>query len=531
MSLSIALLLVEAALSLATPWFAGTTAKAILAKSLAPTLLVAWFAVIGLQAIVSYANRVAMGRLGARVSSDLASRVYEHLQALPLTWHQMRRRGEVLSLLIRDIWRITAFLSGTLSPLLPLLFTFLGAMALLMWIEPDIGLVVALSVPVFGVIVRLLTRRMRPLADQISRADAERTSIAEQGLAQLPIVKAFTREPEEAQEYREKTLHVRSLEMRQLQSQAVLTPVLRVVSAAGVLLLLWVASARVGAGSLTAPELVSVLLYGFLLTQPISQLGAAWGQTQAARGAATRLIEVLGTEPESDKGVYAPPRVDGGIAFESVGFAHADRETLFGALSLTIAPGETVALTGVNGAGKTTLANLLLRFLEPTSGRITIDGVDICDFALANLRRHIGLVSQRVLLFNSTLAHNIGYGRLDATREEIVAAAKSSHAHEFIAALPNGYDSVIGDEGVKLSGGQRQRVALARALLKDPSILILDEATAMFDPEGERGFIAECHELLRTRTVILITHRPASLALADRIYRLEAGKLEQISPR
>lgn len=184
-----------------------------------------------------------------------------------------------------------------------------------------------------------------------------------------------------------------------------------------------------------------------------------------------------------------------------------------------------MAITGANGAGKSTLAHLLLRLIEPRTGRILIDGIDIREYSLASLRNGIGLVAQQVLLFNATVEENIAYGRADATPEAIRRAAHAARAHDFVASLPQGYATVIGDQGVKLSGGQKQRIALARALLKDPAILILDEATAMFDPAGEAEFIAECHDVLRQRTVILITHRPASLALADRVLRLEHGRL------
>jgi subfamily B ATP-binding cassette protein MsbA len=216
----------------------------------------------------------------------------------------------------------------------------------------------------------------------------------------------------------------------------------------------------------------------------------------------------------------ALPKVRGEIRFEGVTLAYQGREPALKGFNLHVAAGETVAITGPNGAGKSTIGHLLMRLHEAQAGRITIDGVDISTVSLASLRSRIGIVPQHVMLFNATVRENIAYGRGDATDAQIEAAARAAQAHEFVAALPDGYDTVIGDQGVRLSGGQRQRIALARALLKDPAILILDEATAMFDPEGERDFLDACRDVFCGRTVLLVTHRPASLSVADRTISL-----------
>jgi ATP-binding cassette, subfamily B, bacterial len=250
-----------------------------------------------------------------------------------------------------------------------------------------------------------------------------------------------------------------------------------------------------------------------------------YGQTRNVSGALQRLGEALlePIEPYRNEAKDLPP-VRGDIRFENIGFAYPGREAVLHNFDLHIQAGETVALTGKNGAGKSTLAHLLMRLMHPQQGRILIDGVDIEGVSLASLRSQIGVVQQHVLLFNGTVRDNIAWGQIGASDEQVQQAAQVAQAHEFINALPQGYDTVIGDQGVRLSGGQRQRIALARAMLKDPAILILDEATAMFDPQGEKDFIEQCRAALANRTVILITHRPASLALADHVVTFDRLK-------
>lgn len=520
---AVALLLMESAVLLALPWFAGRVMQALLVQSIPAKLLLIWLMVMGLQAIISMTSSFTMGSINQRVTADLGLRLYEHLQALPLPWHQQRKRGEVLAFLHNDVWYISQFISNVLIPLLPMLLSCLGALILLCRIEPILGLIIALVTPVFFVSVKLATRSLRPLATRTSEQEAIRYGISEQNLSTLPIIKAFTREQEESARYSTQNEKVVALEIRQLRITSFLAPTIRWVMAAFVIGLLWLGTERVAAGSLTAPELIMLLLYGLLLSNPLSQLVDVWGRMQMARGSAARLMEVLNEDAEVDSGTREINKLHGDIRFENIDFSYPARPALLKKFTLHIPAGQTLAITGVNGVGKSTLANLLLRFIEPNEGDIVVDGINARDIPLKLLRSQIGLVSQQVLLFNASVGFNIAYGKVVPTQVQIEAAARAAHAHDFIQALPDGYNTVVGDEGVRLSGGQKQRIALARALLKDPAILILDEATAMFDPEGERSFIAECHDLLSNRTVLLITHRPASLALADRVIKLEAG--------
>jgi ABC-type multidrug transport system fused ATPase/permease subunit len=277
---------------------------------------------------------------------------------------------------------------------------------------------------------------------------------------------------------------------------------------------------------ITPGALVSLLLYAMLMTRPISGLANVYGEVQRARGAAERLVDFFSEQPEPpESGLPALDQVKGNIRFERVSFAYPGRVPLLRDMDFEIKAGETIALTGINGSGKSTLAYLLMRFIQPTSGQITIDGKDISKYSLESLRHSIGLVAQHTLLLNGSVAENIAYGRFEASKEDIERAARASGAHEFIIEMPDGYDTTIGDQGIRLSGGQRQKLSLARTLLTDPPILILDEATAMFDPQGEEDFIDGCSDLLEQRTVILITHRPVTVALANRVVKMQDARV------
>jgi len=381
-------------------------------------------------------------------------------------------------------------------------------------------------VPLFYLVLKIAGRRMRPLSRQVQEEYASAIAMAEENLGMLPAIKTFTREVRESARYRAQIERIFALNVKQRRIYAALEPLVQLIAAAGVVLVLALASDDLAAGRLAPAQLVSFLLYAALLTRPVAELADVYGQTQMARGACARLREAMDAlpEPAADAGVSLVCR-GGEIAFRGLCFAYDGRAPTLQGLDLHVAAGETLAIVGPNGAGKSTLAHLLMRLHPPASGQILIDGTDIATVSLASLRSQIGVVPQHVLLFNATVRENIAYGRLDPSQAQIETAAKAARAHEFIVGLPQGYDTPIGDRGVRLSGGQQQRLALARALLKNPPILILDEATAMFDPEGEIEFLQVCRDKFHQRTVLLITHRPASLAVADRIVRMERGHI------
>ncbi len=520
------LMLAQSATSLTVPWLAGELTLTLLgtdggtfASSQAIFLLMVL--VFAVQALLSIGDGYLLSRTGEHIVSALRVRVYDHLQSLPLEYHHDRRRGDVLSLLTWDVDILSGYITGTLIAIAPLVLTLFGAWILMLRIDWFLASLAGLLVPLFFVVVKLLGRHIRPLSKQVSEAHAGSVAIAEENLSLLPIIKAFTREPEAAKRYQNQSRRVLALSNRLHLSLSTLHPIMGFLSASGIVVLLWLASTE-----LSPAALVSFFMYGLLMVRPMSGLAATWGETQHARAALERLNEVFRVQPEPlSSGARALPSVKGSIVFERVSFRYADREPVFQGLDLEVAAGETVAITGANGAGKSSLVNLLLRFFDPLAGRVLIDGNDISKVSLTSLRSQIGLVPQYILLFNGSIRENIAYGLTNPDPQKLQAAATAARAHEFICSLPNGYDTVIGERGIKLSGGQQQRIALARALLKDPPILILDEATSMFDPAGEEEFLALAEDTIRDRTVLLITHRAASLALADRVLHMDGGRV------
>ena len=518
-------------LTLAVPWLAGTMLGSMFSSTrpsagLIPLLL----ALLAATALVNFASACVAGATGATILADLRLRIYRHLQSLPITFHENSRQGDTLALMTYELARLSSFLTGTLANTPAQFMTVVGAVVIMARLDGRLALLVPLLVPGFYLTLKVVGRHLRTIAEAIQKAEAEVVAVAEENLEMLPAIKAFAREERETARYAAVVEGAMRLAVRENRIFAALQPTIGFITAAAAILLLYAAGQNVKSGSMSPAELFSFLFYTALLTRPAATLANLYGQIQSARGTMARLQGVLRHEPEQgyDSGDALGP-VEGAIAFEHVGFAYPDRGNALRDVSLSILPGEIVAITGANGAGKTTLIHLLLRLYQPLTGKILLDGHDIARFRVQDLRSKIGLVSQRTFLFNGTVRENIAFGLDGASAAAIERAAKLSQAWDFIRALPRGLDTRIGDHGVRLSGGQRQRIALARALVKNPPILVLDEATSMYDLDGEDAFIEACATALAGRTVILITHRPASLAMATRILHLRDGEIRELA--
>lgn len=530
--LVLVLLAADSLAALAQPWIAGKLASAALDGgggndfARIQQVLLLWLGLITVKSILSFFTSYLVGTTGEKMAARLRKRVYEHIQVLPITYFQTRRAGESLSLLSNDAMIISNFVTTTLVSMLPLLLTFFGAFYIMTRLDLQIALVAVLLLPVYYMAMKLIGLKIRPIATDWVHAWSRMISFVEENLGLLPVIKSFSREKVETQRFDSRNKELLILSKRQILVQSILAPAISFLAATGLLVLLWLGIRHVVIHEITPGELVSLLLYAMLMTRPVSGLANVYGQVQRTRGAAERLVDFFDEQPEPpESGLPALDQVKGHIRFERVSFAYPGRRPLLLDMDLEINAGETIALTGINGSGKSTLAYLLMRFIQPASGRITIDGKDISKYSLESIRHSIGLVAQHTLLLNGSIAENIAYGRFEASKEDIERAAKASGAHEFIVEMPDGYDTTIGDQGIRLSGGQRQRLSLARTLLTDPPILILDEATAMFDPQGEEDFIDGCSDLLEERTVILITHRPATVALADKVVKMQDSKV------
>lgn len=521
------LMLGQSAAVLTMPWLFGYLSEAIFTDL---EIDIGWIALalIGLFAVQTAFQIIRsflLTDISERIISELRMLVYSHVQSLPMAFHLQRRRGDLISAVTYETERLSGFLLGPVLGFLPQVMTLVGALALMVHFDPFLAIPIAMAIPVMALSAKLLGRRFRSVSAEWRYALVQVLNTVESNLSMLPAIKSFVRETEALEQYGRQVDELKRIAKKMARRQALLSPLVLFVTASGIVVVLWISHSRLSAGSLGVREFVSFLLYAALLTRPVGQMASLWGQYQLAMGALENLNVIMTTEPEPHLKGTIPDTVAGDIEFKRVSFAHAAREPVFRDLNLRIPAGQTIALTGENGAGKTTLIELLLRFHKPQGGHVLLDGVDVEGLQLRALRNAIGIVPQIAYLFEGTVRENILFGNPAADDDAIDLAVERAQATELIRRLPDGLDTLIGDKGIKLSGGERQRLALARALIKDPPILVLDEPTAMFDPGGEAAFVDAAHAIFADKTVILITHRPASLALVDRVVVLGDGAI------
>jgi len=471
--------------------------------------------------------------LGERVVADLRNAVYQRVIRMDPAFFEVTKTGEVLSRLTTDTTLVQSISGVGLSIALRSTLNLTGGLLLLVLTSPQLAAYTLVGIPIVILPVILVGRRIRNLSRQSQDRIADTSGLAGETLNAMQTVQAFTLEKLQARRYAEAVNASFITAVRRIKMNALLTVIATSLVFASITFILWIGSRAVLAGTMTGGQLGQFLMYAMMVGSSAAALSSLWGEIQRAAGAMERLSELLHAEPAIRAPVdpeHLPAKARGRIRFEHLEFRYPSRpdSVALDDFNLEIQPGETVAIVGPSGAGKSTSFQLLLRFYEAASGQILIDDTDISRLDPLELRQQIGLVPQETVLFGESALENIRYGRPDASKEEIKQAAVLAAADDFIRALPDGYDTFLGERGARLSGGQRQRIAIARAILKDPPILLLDEATSSLDAESERLVQTALEGLMKDRTTLVIAHRLATVKKVDRIVVMNHGRIEAV---
>ena len=490
----------------------------------------AMIGVVAVLALASGARYYLVMTLGERVVADLRADLFSHLTRLDPSFFDAEKTGDIASRLSADTTQLKATFGSSASLALRNLFLFVGAITMMVFTSPKLSAFVLAAIPVIVLPLYAAGRSVRERSRRAQDRLADATAFATESLSAVRVMQSFLAERFTASRYREAAFGAYEAARTMIQARAIVTAVAIFLAFGSVVVVLWLGAQEVIAGSMTGGALSQFVLFAVFGAGALGQLSEVWNEVSQAAGAAGRIGEIMAVTPR----IVAPPRplrlakpVRGELAFHDVRFAYPGREdgSVLRDVSFRIAPGETVAIVGPSGAGKSTLFQLALRFYDPGSGAVMLDGVDISKLDPVELRAEIALVPQDAFIFGATVADNIAYGAPGATREAVVAAAKRAAADSFISAMPQGYDTALGERGVTLSGGERQRIAIARAILKNAPVLLLDEATSALDAESETLVQGALETLMKGRSTLVIAHRLATIVNAHRILVVEAGRV------
>jgi len=529
MVLATLLLLLSSLISLALPWIVRKQVDRTLIQSEAPSffLLVGLILLFLIQALFSFGHNYLMGAVGQRVLAQLRMALFSHLQSLSLPFFSRRRTGELLSRLTNDLGVVQTLATELPVNLIRQAAILIGGIAIIIYMNWRLALLTLLLIPVVVTAARWMGKRLKSLSRSVQDEMADTTVLMEEMISAIRTIKSFGREEHERNRFAVQTEKTLQATLKRLRISAAFGPMMIFFGTSAATGLLWYGAGEVIVKKTTPGEMVAFVIYAVIITGPFGSLARLFSQLQESLGAGQRVFELLDTPAQiADRpGALPLPEIKGEVRFEEVSFQYLPDQPVLKGISFTVRPSEKVALVGPSGAGKSTLISLLHRFYDPTSGRITVDGFGLREVQLQSYYRQIAYVPQEVVLFGGTIRENILYGKLDASEEALLAASRAAHAHNFITAFPKGYETRVGEKGLTLSGGQRQRIALARAFLKDPRILILDEATAYLDNESE-SFIQDALErLMEGKTTFMIAHRLTTIQKADRILVLNQGAL------
>lgn len=474
-----------------------------------------------------YGQNYLMSYVGQSVIIDIRAAVFKKLQRLSVSFYDKNKTGTIMSYVTNDVNALQSAMVENTIEMITEGFILIGSVVAIIYLDWRLTLFTVCTFPVVLWFMEFFGKKIRKTGGRIQECTADITSVLQESVASARVIKSFVREDYEVDRFDVENKANFRANMKNAQLMATLTPVVELVAAIGVTMVIWYGGNNVINGTITAGSLVAFLTYAVNISNPIKRLTRVIGNIQKALAAAQRVFMIIDMPEEiaESRDAKQLPEVSGKVEFQNVSFAYNDKGNVITDLSFSVKPGEVIAIVGPSGAGKSTIANLLPRFYDVNKGDIKIDGHSVREVTLDSLREQVGIVPQETMLFNGSVYNNILYGRLDATKEEIEAAAKAANAHDFIMQLTDGYETKLGDRGVNLSGGQRQRIAIARAILKNPRILILDEATSALDTESERVVQEALDRLMVGRTSFVIAHRLSTVKNADKILVLEKGNL------
>lgn len=474
-----------------------------------------------------YGQNYLMSYVGQSVIIDIRAAVFKKLQRLSVSFYDKNKTGTIMSYVTNDVNALQSAMVENTIEMITEGFILIGSVVAMIYLDWHLTLFTVCTFPVVLWFMEFFGKKIRKTGGRIQECTADITSVLQESVASARVIKSFVREDYEVDRFDVENRANFRANMKNAQLMATLTPVVELAAAIGVTMIIWYGGNNVINGTITAGSLVAFLTYAVNISNPIKRLTRVIGNIQKALAAAQRVFMIIDMPEEiaESRDAKQLPEVSGKVEFQNVSFAYDDKGNVITDLSFSVKPGEVIAIVGPSGAGKSTIANLLPRFYDVNKGDIKIDGHSVREVTLDSLREQVGIVPQETMLFNGSVYNNILYGRLDATKEEIEAAAKAANAHDFIMQLTDGYETKLGDRGVNLSGGQRQRIAIARAILKNPRILILDEATSALDTESERVVQEALDRLMVGRTSFVIAHRLSTVKNADKILVLEKGNL------
>ena len=474
-----------------------------------------------------YGQNYLMSYVGQSVIIDIRAAVFKKLQRLSVSFYDKNKTGTIMSYVTNDVNALQSAMVENTIEMITEGFILIGSVVAMIYLDWRLTLFTVCTFPVVLWFMEFFGKKIRKTGGRIQECTADITSVLQESVASARVIKSFVREDYEVDRFDVENRANFRANMKNAQLMATLTPVVELVAAIGVTMIIWYGGNNVINGTITAGSMFAFLTYAVNISNPIKRLTRVIGNIQKALAAAQRVFMIIDMPEEiaESRDAKQLPEVSGKVEFQNVSFAYDDKGNVITDLSFSVKPGEVIAIVGPSGAGKSTIANLLPRFYDVNKGDIKIDGHSVREVTLDSLREQVGIVPQETMLFNGSVYNNILYGRLDATKEEIEAAAKAANAHDFIMQLTDGYETKLGDRGVNLSGGQRQRIAIARAILKNPRILILDEATSALDTESERVVQEALDRLMVGRTSFVIAHRLSTVKNADKILVLEKGNL------